>query len=86
MLIEEAIKYFGSKTQLASAAGVSQSAVSRWINLGFVPQGSAASLASVTMGGLAFDRSFYERKKAESMRKRKAKRNGKMTDENQSAN
>lgn len=30
MLTEDAVKFFGNKTKLAEAAGVSQASVSRW--------------------------------------------------------
>lgn len=85
MLISDAIKFYGSKTKLAMAAGVSQSAVSRWVEAGFIPPGSAAVLSSASLGALPFDREFYKKIKKERMHKRKAKRSGELNDENQSS-
>lgn len=86
MLTVDAINFYGTKTKLAEAAGVSQSAVSRWVDSGYIPPGSAAVLSSASMGALQFDREFYKRIKAERMNKRKAKRKGGLKDENQSTN
>ena len=85
MRITDAIKFFGSKTKLAAVAGVSQSAVSRWVEAGFIPSGSAAVLSSASHGALPFDREFYKRIKKERMHKRKAKREGELNHENQSS-
>ncbi|MFC0228021.1 Cro/CI family transcriptional regulator [Serratia aquatilis] len=57
MLKEEAIKFFGSKTKLAKAAGVSQASVSRWGEI--IPERRAARLADITHGALKYDRTLY---------------------------
>nr|WP_085959481.1 Cro/CI family transcriptional regulator [Cronobacter muytjensii] len=75
VLTEEAIKFFGNKTKLAIAAGVTQSAVSRWVNAGFIPKGSAAVLSNATQGKLMFDTEFYKQLKSERNQKRINKRN-----------
>ena len=75
MLTEEAIKFFGNKTKLAIAAGVSQSAVSRWVNAGFIPKGSAAVLSNASQGKLMFDKEFYLQLKSERDKRRINKRN-----------
>ncbi|MDF7681225.1 Cro/CI family transcriptional regulator [Enterobacteriaceae bacterium ESL0689] len=82
MLTTDAIKFFRTKTKLAEVAGVSQAAVSRWVKIGFIPQGSAAILSSASLGALNFDRGFYQRLKSERMRQRKAKREGALIHEN----
>lgn len=84
MLTTDAVKFYGSKTKLAKAAKVSQAAVSIWIRNGFIPAGSAAVLASRSLGGLIFDEAFYQRIKADRLEKRKAKRHGELSHENQS--
>lgn len=84
MLTEDAIRFFGSKTKLAVAAGVSQSAVSRWVEAGFIPPGSAAVLSSASLGALSFNREFYARLKLERLSKRKANRQEALNHENQS--
>ncbi|WP_281083942.1 Cro/CI family transcriptional regulator [Klebsiella quasivariicola] len=84
MLTTDAVKFFGSKTKLAQAADVSQSAVSTWIKNGFIPAGSAALLASRSFGALNFDEAFYQRVKAERLVKRKTKSKGKLSHDNQS--
>ncbi|EAB6817870.1 hypothetical protein DUU90_11510 [Salmonella enterica subsp. enterica] len=53
MLTQDAINYFGSKTKLAKALGVSQPAVSRWGV--HVPEKRAARLALMTAGQLVYD-------------------------------
>lgn len=57
MLKEEAIKFFGSKTKLAKAAGVSQASVSRWGEI--IPERRAARLAEITEGALKYDLTLY---------------------------
>lgn len=84
MLTEDAIRFYGSKTKLAMAAGVSQSAVSRWVEAGFIPSGSAAVLSSVSHGALSFNREFYTRLKQERLSKRKANRKEGLSNENHS--
>lgn len=58
MLTDDAVKYFGNKTKLAEAAGVSQASVSRWGNR--VPERRAARLDRLTAGALAYDPVFYQ--------------------------
>lgn len=82
----DAINFFGTKTKLAEVAGVSQAAVSRWVKAGYIPQGAAADLAVVTCGTLRFNRDFYQTLKSESLAKRKAKREGKLSHENHTDN
>lgn len=53
----DAIKFYGSKSAVAGAAGVSPAAVSQWGEL--VPKGSAAVLAAKSNGKLVFDPSAY---------------------------
>lgn len=53
----DAIEFFGSKTKLAKAAGVSQAAVSRWGEI--IPERRAARLADITRGALKYDRTLY---------------------------
>ncbi|WP_158785127.1 Cro/CI family transcriptional regulator [Pantoea sp. BAV 3049] len=72
MYTDDAIKFFGSKTKLSKATGVSQSTVSHWVKDGFITKGSAAVAAAVSGGKLKFDPEFYERLKLE----RKAIRKG----------
>ncbi|HCL5283265.1 TPA: transcriptional regulator [Salmonella enterica] len=84
MLTEDAIRFYGSKTKLAIAAGVSQSAVSRWVEAGFIPLGSAAVLSSASLGALSFNREFYSKVKQERLVKRKANRREGLNHENQS--
>lgn len=72
MYTDDAIKFFGSKTKLSKATGVSQSTVSHWVKDGFITKGSAAVAAAVSGGKLKFDPEFYERLKLQ----RKATRQG----------
>ncbi|EAW1424323.1 helix-turn-helix domain-containing protein [Salmonella enterica subsp. enterica serovar Roodepoort] len=58
MLTQDAINYFGSKTKLAKALGVSQPAVSRWGV--HVPEKRAARLALMTAGQLVYDPCEYQ--------------------------
>ncbi|EAM7805182.1 helix-turn-helix domain-containing protein [Salmonella enterica] len=58
MLTQDAINYFGSKTKLAKALGVSQPAVSRWGV--HVPEKRAARLALMTAGRLVYDPCEYQ--------------------------
>ncbi|CAI0814462.1 DNA-binding transcriptional regulator DicC [compost metagenome] len=58
MLTDDAVKYFGNKTKLAEAAGVSQASVSRWGVR--VPERRAARLDRLTSGALAYDPDFYQ--------------------------
>ncbi|NUL36602.1 Cro/CI family transcriptional regulator [Kosakonia sacchari] len=76
MNTEMAIKFFGSKSAIARALGISQVAVTRWGNT--VPEKRAARLSHITGGQLEYDPSFYENND-------RAKRAGNLTDETQSA-
>ncbi|EOH6501843.1 Cro/CI family transcriptional regulator [Salmonella enterica] len=58
MLTQDVINYFGSKTKLAKALGVSQPAVSRWGV--HVPEKRAARLALMTAGQLVYDPCEYQ--------------------------
>ncbi|RNM07734.1 MULTISPECIES: Cro/CI family transcriptional regulator [Dickeya] len=59
MFKNDAIKFFGSKTKLAIAAGVSQASVSRWGDV--IPERRAARLDRVTNGALRYDPDLYQR-------------------------
>ncbi|HHE7967379.1 MULTISPECIES: Cro/CI family transcriptional regulator [Serratia] len=61
---EEAINFFGSKTKLAKAAGVSQASVSRWGDI--IPERRAARLAELTNGALRYDMTLYGAEKQSS--------------------
>lgn len=86
MLTDDAIRFFGSKTKLAIAAGVSQSAVSRWVETGFIPAGSAAVLSSISFGALSFNQDFYKKIKIERLNNRKTKLREALNHENQPSN
>ncbi len=58
MLKDDAINFFGSKTKLAEAAGVSQASVSRWGHV--IPERRAARLERLTNGELKYDPALYE--------------------------
>ena len=74
MYKKDAVKFFGTKTKLAEAAGVRRSSVSAWGEL--VPEGRAARLVAASQGFLIYDASIYDAH-------RKAKRNGDPNYENQ---
>lgn len=59
MLKVDAIKFFGSKSAVAQAAGVSAAAVSQWPDL--IPMGSAAVLAARSNGRLVFNPDAYRK-------------------------
>lgn len=83
MFTEDAVRFFGSKTKLALAAGVSQAAVSRWTKEGVVPMGSAAILSGASNGVLKFDSDFYKSIKLARLAQRKRNRKGVLINENQ---
>ncbi|MCJ3066397.1 Cro/CI family transcriptional regulator [Klebsiella pneumoniae] len=74
MKTNDAINFFGNKTKVAMAAGVTQSAVSRWVTSGYIPKGSAAILSAASKGKLIFNKDFYQRLKEASECKRINKR------------
>ena len=57
MLKKDAIKFYGSLTELAKALGIQKSAVSRWAKL--VPLKRAIQLQTMTKGGLKYDLNDY---------------------------
>lgn len=61
MLKQDAIEYFGSKSKLASAAGVSRSAVSLWGEL--IPEVRAARIQAATGGALVYNPAVYDQNK-----------------------
>ncbi|RVS13633.1 hypothetical protein EOL18_25285 [Raoultella ornithinolytica] len=60
MKTETVIRFFGTKTAVARALGISQVAVTRWGAV--VPEKRAARLEHVTAGALKYDPTFYEEK------------------------
>ncbi|MBD8451846.1 Cro/CI family transcriptional regulator [Serratia rubidaea] len=62
MLTDDAVKFFGNKTKLAEAAGVSQASVSRWGER--VPERRAARLDRLTGGELAYEPAVYQEPKS----------------------
>ncbi|BDI40984.1 Cro/CI family transcriptional regulator [Escherichia coli] len=70
----DAIIFFGSKTKLASAAGVRLASIAAWGEL--VPEGRAMRLQEASGGELQYDPKVYDEY-------RKAKRAGKGIHENQ---
>jgi hypothetical protein len=73
---DEAIKFFGSKSKLAKAAGVAASSVSVWGDL--VPERNAMRLQIASDSVLQYDPEIYDRHA-------RAKRSGELNDENQSS-
>ncbi|MCJ4718365.1 Cro/CI family transcriptional regulator [Klebsiella pneumoniae] len=61
MKTETVIRFFGTKTAVARALGISQVAVTRWGTV--VPEKRAARLEHVTAGALKYDPTFYEEQK-----------------------
>lgn len=55
----DAVKFFGTNTQVAHAAGVDRSAVSQWKEL--VPERCAQRLADASNGALIYDKDVYDR-------------------------
>lgn len=58
----DAVKFFGTKTRLAQAAGVKPSSVSVWGEL--VPEGKAMRLEIASGGILKYDPVVYDKLKA----------------------
>ncbi|MEY8709523.1 Cro/CI family transcriptional regulator [Mangrovibacter phragmitis] len=73
----EAINFFGSKTKLAEAAGVSRASVSAWGKL--VPEGRASRLVLASGGELSYNPKIYDEH-------RKAKREGVLSNETHTDN
>lgn len=61
MLTKDALRFFGSKTKLASAAGVRLPSVYKWGPL--VPEGRAARLQAASNGVLQYDPVIYDQHK-----------------------
>lgn len=61
MYKEDAINFFGTKTKVASAAGVSPASVSVWGLL--VPEKNAAKLQLASGGVLIYDPTVYDQHK-----------------------
>lgn len=76
MLKKDAIKFFGSKSKLAKAAGVAASSVSVWGEL--VPEKNAMRLQLASDGALQYDPEFYDQHA-------RKKRSGELNHENQSS-
>ncbi|EPJ9743122.1 Cro/CI family transcriptional regulator [Klebsiella oxytoca] len=64
MKTEQVIAFFGTKTAVAKALGISQVAVTRWGDV--VPEKRAARLEHISDGSLIYDPSFYESQDRES--------------------
>lgn len=77
MFTVEAIRFFGSKSKLAEAAGVSRASVSAWGKL--VPEGRASRLVLASGGELVYHPKIYDEH-------RKAKREEKLNHENHTDN
>lgn len=73
MLKTDAIAFFGSKTKLASAAGVRLASIAAWGEL--VPEGRAMRLQEASGGELHYDPKIYDEY-------RKAKRAERLNNEN----
>lgn len=61
MLKIDAIKFFGTRMELAKAASVDPSAVSQWGEL--VPEGRAMRLQKASKGVLIYDQMVYDKHK-----------------------
>lgn len=59
MYKSDAIKYFGSLTKLAIAAGVRLPSASAWGEI--IPERRAAKLEKITRGELKYDPELYEK-------------------------
>ena len=57
MKTDDAVAYFGTKTRLAHALGISLPAISQWGQV--VPKGRAYEIQALTKGALAVDTSLY---------------------------
>ncbi|HCD7554181.1 TPA: helix-turn-helix domain-containing protein [Citrobacter farmeri] len=77
MFTKKVVEFFGSKTAIARALGISQVAVTRWGEA--VPEKRAARLERLTGGALKYEPSFYEQHA-------KAKPKGDLNHENQTSN
>lgn len=66
MLKTDAVKFFGTKTKLATAAGVKPSSVSVWGDL--VPEGKAMRLQIASGGVLKYDPLAYDKHKAKRLK------------------
>ncbi|ELY2555340.1 transcriptional regulator [Cronobacter sakazakii] len=55
----EALSYFGTKTNLARAAGVRLASIYKWGDL--VPEGRAVRLQIASQGALKYDPAIYEK-------------------------
>lgn len=75
MFTKDALNFFGSKSKLASAAGVKLPSIYKWGLL--VPEGRASRLQKASGGVLNYDPDFYDRHA-------KQKRAGEVNHENQS--
>ncbi|EMI7390916.1 TPA: Cro/CI family transcriptional regulator [Klebsiella oxytoca] len=73
MFKNDAINFFGSKSKLALAAGVTRASVSAWGEL--VPEGRASRLVLASGGRLSYNPKVYDAH-------RKAKQEGKLNYEN----
>ncbi|MBD8129021.1 transcriptional regulator [Pantoea agglomerans] len=76
MYTRDALKFFGSKSKLASAAGVKLPSIYKWGEL--VPEGRAMRLQTASDGSLVYDPRCYDSHA-------KAKREGELNHENQSS-
>ncbi|MBJ9010639.1 Cro/CI family transcriptional regulator [Citrobacter koseri] len=76
MLTKDALRFFGSKTKLALAAGVKLPSIYKWGTL--VPEGRASRLQEASNGSLRYDKNIYDQY-------RNAKRAGELNHENQSS-
>lgn len=76
MYTRDALRFFGSKSKLALAAGVKLPSIYKWGDL--VPEGRAMRLQTASSGNLVYDPTFYDNHA-------KAKREGELNNENQSS-
>ncbi|MDT7494656.1 Cro/CI family transcriptional regulator [Citrobacter koseri] len=76
MLTKDALRFFGSKTKLALAAGVKLPSIYKWGEL--VPEGRATRLQKASGGALRYDPEVYDLHARE-------KRSGELNHENQSS-
>ncbi|EOW6510833.1 Cro/CI family transcriptional regulator [Cronobacter malonaticus] len=76
MYTRDALKFFGSKSKLALAAGVKLPSIYKWKEL--VPEARAMRLQTASNGALVYDPNFYDRHA-------KAKREKELNHENQSS-
>ncbi|PRD14010.1 Cro/CI family transcriptional regulator [Pantoea coffeiphila] len=58
MYTDKVVKFFGSKTAVAKALGITQVAVTHWGLL--VPEGRAARLERITDGALIYEPQLYD--------------------------